>query len=152
MPVSPNGFPVSPNGVPVMPNGYPASINGLPVTQNGFPTSPFGSVDSPSIVTVDVGAEAVAENIESLGDEKSSTENKDEKQPVEEKLPEDQPVHNESAHPVIDEKPTNIAPVASGIVVTKENCNDKPQPVKVESGKCWGDYSDSEAEVVEVPS
>ncbi|KAI9192725.1 hypothetical protein LWI28_027037 [Acer negundo] len=152
MPVSPNGFLVSPIGVPVMPNGYPASINGLPATQNGFPTSPIGSVDSQSIVTVDVGAEAVAENIEYLGDEKSSMEIKDEKQPLEEKLPEDQPVHNESAHPVIDEKPTNIAPVASDTDVTKENCNDRPQPVEGEPGKCWGDYSDSEAEVVEVPS
>ncbi|KAL5772988.1 hypothetical protein ACOSQ2_012912 [Xanthoceras sorbifolium] len=150
MPVSPNGYPVSPNGVPVIPNGYPASINGLPVIQNGFPTSPIGSVESPSIVTVDVGAENVAENMESLGDERSSTEIKDEKQPVEEKLPEDQPVDNESAHPVAtDEKPTNV----DTVVMTKENCNEKPQPVEEKPPeKCWGDYSDSEAEIVEVPS
>ncbi|KAJ0031429.1 hypothetical protein Pint_14324 [Pistacia integerrima] len=147
MPVSPNGFPLSPNGVPVMLNGYPASSNGVPMAQNGFPASPVGSVESPTILTVDVGAES---NTESAGEENSSMEIKDEKQPIELKPLEDQSVHDESTHPVIEENATNISPVTSDTVLAKETCSDKPLEEK--QSKCWGDYSDSEAETVEVTS
>ncbi|XP_044463968.1 protein TSS-like [Mangifera indica] len=146
MPMSPNGFSLSPNSVPIMANGYPASLNGVPVIQNGFPALPVGSVESPTILFVNVGAES---NTESAG-ENSSVENTDEKQPIELKALEDQSVHNESAHSVVHENATNQAPVTGDTVLVKETCNDKPHEGK--QSKCWGDYSDSETETVEVTS
>lgn len=140
---APNGYPVSPNGVPVLPNGYQTTLNGLPVTQNGFPTSPIGSVESPSIVTVEVGAATLSENVEPEEGDDVMENPADENQTEEEKqVPEDQPVMSTEA-----EKPT------------KEICIEKQQSVGVaeavedkKQGKCWGDYSDSEAEIVEVQS
>lgn len=140
MPVSPNSFAVSPNGVPVMPNGF---MNGMPLTQNGIP-APIDSVDSAGVIIVDVGAEINPD------DEKSSVESKVETQPTEQKPTEDSCVHNESNNPVVEEKPTDVAPVTSGAVLAKDIFNDKPVEEKII--KCWGDYSDSEAEIVEVTS
>ncbi|KAJ0090738.1 hypothetical protein Patl1_14488 [Pistacia atlantica] len=76
------GQPWVPNGYLVSPNGYLASPNGMPVSPNGFPLSPNGVPKSPTILTVDVGAES---NTESAGEENSSMEIKDEKQPIEQK-------------------------------------------------------------------
>lgn len=143
MPVSLNSFPVSPNGVPVMPNGFMAPLTGMPVTQNGIP-APIDSVESPGVITFDVGAEINPD------DEKSSVENKVETQPTEKKPTEDSSVHNESTNPVVEEKPMDVAPVTSGAVLAKEIFNDKPVEEKL--SKCWGDYSDGEAEMVEVTS
>ncbi|GAY48522.1 hypothetical protein CUMW_112300 [Citrus unshiu] len=140
MPVSPNSFAVSPNGVPFMPNGF---MNGMPLTQNGIP-APIDSVDSAGVIIVDVGAEINPD------DEKSSVESKVETQPTEQKPTEDSDVHNESNNPVVEEKPTDVAPVTSGAVLAKDIFNDKPVEEKI--SKCWGDYSDSEAEIVEVTS
>lgn len=138
MPVSPTGFPVTPNGVPVLPNGYPAPLSGFPAS--------IDSVESPGVLTADVGAET---SPESVGDEKSSTENKDEKQATQNPC-EDQFVHNESTNPIVEEKQTDIAPVTDDSVLEKEISNEKQADGKL--SKCWGDYSDSEAEIGEVTS
>lgn len=153
---SPNGFPMSPNGIPVSPNGYPASVNGIPVTQNGFPVSPISSVESPPVVNVDNGVEnkdeAAAEAEAEASTEKSCTEVEHEKPPIEQKSQEDQAVDNENNHPEVEEKTTDIVPVtaAGDTVVAKETCN--IAVVEEKPTKCWGDYSDSESEIVEVTS
>lgn len=154
---SPNGFPMSPNGVPVSPNGYPASVNGIPVTQNGFPVSPISSVESPTVVNGDNGVEnkdeAAVEAEAEASTEKSCTEVEHEKPPIEQKSQEDQAVDNENNHPEVEEKTTDIVPIAAAAVdtvVASETCN--IAVVEEKPTKCWGDYSDSESEIVEVTS
>jgi protein TIF31 len=153
---SPNGFPMSPNGVPVSPNGYPASVNGIPVTQNGFPVSPISSVESPTVVNGDNGVEnkdepAVEAEAEASA-EKSCTEVEHEKPPIEQKSQEDQAVDNENNHPEVEEKTTDTVPIAVAVdtVVASETSN--IAVVEEKPTKCWGDYSDSESEIVEVTS
>lgn len=164
---SPNGYPVSPNGIPVSPNGYPASPNGIPVAQNGFSASPVSSVESSPIVNVDIGAEniaeaAVEENKEAAAEEiieaavedsneNPSTEVEGEGQTGEQKPQED--VDNVDTQPKIEEKHTDTVPVAGDVVddtvVAKDSSN---IVVEEKPSKCWGDYSDSETEIIEVTS
>ncbi|KAF3452912.1 hypothetical protein FNV43_RR03345 [Rhamnella rubrinervis] len=163
---SPNGYPVSPNGIPVSPSGYPASPNGIPVAQNGFPASPSSSVESPPIVKVDIGAEssaeaAVEENKEAAeeiieaaveeSNENSSTEVEVEGQTGEEKPQEDMDKGN--TQPKTEAKHTDTVPVAGEVDddtgVTKDSSN---RVVEEKPTKCWGDYSDSETEIIEVTS
>lgn len=166
---SPNGYPMSPNGIPVSPNNYPASPNGVSVTQNGFPASPISSVESSSVVNVDIGVEidvntAAEERKEAAAEESkeaaveesnenSSTQVEVESQPGELNPREDQSVGNVSTHSKIEEKHKDIVPVAGDMIgdtsVTKDVSN---IVVEEKPTKCWGDYSDSEAEIIEVTS
>lgn len=172
-PVSPNGFlpssngyPISPTGIPVSPNGYPASLDGVAVVQNGFPLSPIGSVESSPVADVDIGAEnygeaAEEENKEAAKENKeadveessehSSTEVEGESQPGEQKAQRDQFVENINTHPKTEEKHTDAVTVAGEVVddtvLTKDGIVVEEKPTK-----CWGDYSDSEAEIIEVTS
>ncbi|GMN61594.1 hypothetical protein TIFTF001_030683 [Ficus carica] len=149
-PISPNGYPVSPNGIPVSPNGYPASINGIPVMQNGFPTSPISSVESAGVVNVDTVIEsntteaAVAESTE-----KSSAEVQCETQTTEEKTREDQSVEKVDTDPLVETSQADLLPIGGDTDVSKESSN---VVVEEKPAKCWGDYSDNEAEVIEVTS
>lgn len=149
-PISPNGYPVSPNGIPVSPNGYPASINGIPVMQNGFPTSPISSVESAGVVNVDTVIEsntteaAVAESTE-----KSSAEVQCETQTTEEKPQEDQSVEKVDIDPIVETSQGGLLPIGGDTDVSKESSN---VVVEEKPAKCWGDYSDNEAEVIEVTS
>jgi protein TIF31 len=147
---SPNGFPMSPNGVLMSPNGYPAQLNGIPVTQNGFPASPTNSIESPTVVNVDVAVENNNEAAVEVSTDNSSTEVGPEKQPIEQKLQEDEAVENENSHPEIEEKTTDTVPMAGETVVATETCS--VTVVEEKQTKCWGDYSDSESEIVEVTS
>ncbi|EEF33979.1 protein REDUCED CHLOROPLAST COVERAGE 2 [Ricinus communis] len=149
MPVSPNGFPMSPPGLPVSSNGYPASLNAIPVTQNGFPASPISSVETPTSTSVDLDSENKTEAVTGDCTENSSTEVGAENQPSEQKCQE-QP--DEKASPETEEKPTNIVPLTSDIdtPAAKDSCNSIV--VEEKPSKCWADYSDGEAEVVEVTS
>ncbi|XP_065619767.1 protein REDUCED CHLOROPLAST COVERAGE 2 [Quercus suber] len=150
IPVSPNGFPISPNGVLVSPNGYPASLNGIPVTQNGFPASPVNPLESPTVVNVDTTVENKNEAAVEVSTDESSTDVAHEKQPIGQKVQEDEAADNENSHPEIEEKTTDTVPVAGDTVVATETCS--IAVIEEKQTKCWGDYSDSESEVVEVTS
>ncbi|KAJ4839776.1 hypothetical protein Tsubulata_026571 [Turnera subulata] len=136
-PVSPNGFPVSPTGIPVSPNGYPTSVSGFQVIPNGSPASPT----SDSVETVSVVADSAAENHA----DNCSTEAGHENQPSEEKCQEDQ---DENAPVETEEKCRDVASQTDDIADTEENCNTLITDEK--PNKSWADYSDGEAEVVEV--
>ncbi|XP_038696013.1 protein TSS-like isoform X1 [Tripterygium wilfordii] len=146
VPVSPNGYPISPNGIPVSINGYPTSLNGIPITQDGFPAYPINSVESPTVDTVEVCSEN--ENVAAA--EEGGTDDPLMQVGVQEQssMEEVQKNHDGNAYPELDEVPT-VMGVASNNVV-KETCSD--MPVEEKPSKCWGDYSDNEAEIVEVTS
>ncbi|XWS27240.1 hypothetical protein CRYUN_Cryun26dG0097700 [Craigia yunnanensis] len=136
-PVSPNGFLASPNGMPISPNGYPIS----PVTPNGYPAS-IGSVESPDVVAVDIGAENISEAVAEQTPESSSTEVEGENQSTEQKLPKDQSFDNESKLLENEGKPADVVPLTGGVTVAKDACSEIQ--VDAKSSKCWGDYSDGE--------
>ncbi|KAJ6958164.1 protein TSS-like [Populus alba x Populus x berolinensis] len=146
MPVSPNGYPISPTSIPVSPNGYPASLNGIEVTQNGFPASLVGSEETPTSVSVDVGGENKSEVAAENGTENSEIEVGVESHSSDYEHQKDQ---EENVNPEIGEKPAEVA-VTSDTVVAKETCDSLPTEEK--PSKCWADYSDNEAEIVEVAS
>lgn len=148
-PVSPNGFLPYPNGYPMSPNGYLGSPNGTPVTQNGSPTSPVSSDESSPVLTADLGVETNTESAPKETDDKSSIEVECETQPIEGELQEEQSVDNVNVHPEIEEKPIGTDTVPGDTGVEKETSN---LVVEEKPSKCWGDYSDNEAEVVEVSS
>ena len=148
-PVSPNGFLSSPNGYPVFPNGYPVSPNGTPLTQNGSPTSPVSSDESSPVVTADIVVGASAEGATKETDAKLSVEVECDKEPIEGKLQEEQAADNVDVHPEIEEKPVDTDTVPGDSSVEKEA---NKLGVEEKSSKCWGDYSDNEAEVIEVSS
>ncbi|KDP38729.1 hypothetical protein JCGZ_04082 [Jatropha curcas] len=143
MPVSPNGFPMSPTNIPVSPSGYPATTNGSPVTQNGFPASPVSSVETPTPVSVDLGAENQTEAASANGSENSSA--------VVENQPNEQNSHEEHTQPETEENPKDIVILTGDTAMAKESCNNSIL-IEEKPSKCWGDYSDNEAEVVEVTS
>ena len=153
IPLSPNGFPISPNGIPLSPNGFPPSPNGVPVIQNEFPASPVSSVDSPTVDTVETGAESKSEVSEEENTQKASTEVGDiTNQPSEHNVQEeDQSGDNEQIGQEIEEKPVETVAASDNVAAAKENCDNR-EVVKEKPSKCWGDYSDSEAEIVEVTS
>ncbi|XP_065848937.1 protein REDUCED CHLOROPLAST COVERAGE 2 [Euphorbia lathyris] len=169
-PVSPNGylaatngFPLSPTGIPVSPSGYSTPLNGVPVAENGSPASPGSSVDSPASANVDIGVEeeneaAEANNIEVCAEDKNeaAAANNVENSPAEgvETQPSEQKCHTEpieNAHTEVEEKPTtNLDVLTCDAAVSKETC--RSILVEEKENKCWGDYSDGEAETVEVAS
>ncbi|KAJ6330780.1 hypothetical protein OIU76_009387 [Salix suchowensis] len=143
MPVSPNGFPISPTSNPVSPNGYPALLNGIQATQIGSPSSPVSSVETPTLVSVDVGVENMSEAAAENGTETSAIEVGIENQSGEKELQE------EDLNPEIEEKPAEL-PETSDTVVAIETCDSLP--IEEKPSKSWADYSDNEAEIVEVAS
>nr|XP_011459345.1 PREDICTED: clustered mitochondria protein homolog [Fragaria vesca subsp. vesca] len=148
-PVSPNGFLPSPNGYPVSPNGYPVSPNGTPVIQNGSPTSPVSSDESSPVVSADIGVGASTEGAAKETDDKLSVQVECDKEPIEGKLQEEQSVDNVNVCPEFEEKPIDTDTVPGDTSVEKEASN---LVVEEKPSKCWGDYSDNEAEVIEISS
>ncbi|KAM7252740.1 hypothetical protein ACFE04_008249 [Oxalis oulophora] len=138
----PNGYPVSPNGILASPNGFPMLPNGYPVIQNGFLTAPVVLAESPTAETNDVG-EIKPESAEETS-EKSSAEVQVDGQ-IREPKPEDQTPDTETNIPETAENSTDEGPVIGDTIVSKESVD----AVTAET-KRWGDYSDSEAEIVEV--
>lgn len=129
----PNGYLVSPEGYPLSPNGYPLAINGFPAAgQTGYPVSPVDSigspVESPSIITPEIGAETPSQGVAAEVNNESVVETQSEIV-TEEKKP--------STDTVTTESPETIA----------TNDNGAPNEKLI---KRWGDYSDGEAEIVEV--
>ncbi|KAF7838111.1 protein TSS [Senna tora] len=146
-PISPNSFPVSPNGIPLSPNGYPVSLNGVPVTQNGFAMSPTSSTDPAPVEAVEIDLENKSQTPVEENKETSSTEVMCEKQESEQ---EDQSTGNENS-PKTEENPTDLVPAAPDSNQEEKETSKDTVPEQ-NPGKCWGDYSDSEAEMIEVTS
>lgn len=147
IPVSPNSFSsVSPSGVPVSPSGYPASI---PVDQNGVATPPTSSTDSAQVVFVETNLESKNEALDEENIDAASMVISFEKQKVEQNPQDHLPATNENC-PKIEEKPADLSPTAGSSQddnVTSKDTEDEKKP-----SKCWGDYSDSEADMIEVTS
>ncbi|XP_055822958.1 protein REDUCED CHLOROPLAST COVERAGE 2 isoform X3 [Solanum dulcamara] len=154
---SPNGYAISPNSIPVSPDGSPASLNSTSVTDDGLPVSPVEAGESPSAVTVEEAAEnhdtAVADGTEVETSSSLVTDQTESQQ-----IMQDQEEDVEKQHdiPKVDEKSqcengemSEDTPAQSDEITTsKETCS---TVVLEEKGtKRWGDYSDSENEVVEL--
>ncbi|XP_052198927.1 protein REDUCED CHLOROPLAST COVERAGE 2 [Diospyros lotus] len=156
-PVSPNGYlaasngiSVSPNGYPLAPNGIPLSPNGcIPVVQNGFPISPSSPVESPAVSTVEVSAENQCTVVAEDNTEEPSAKMENCNESIEQKTPDVQSRDDEESHPEIDEKPTGRAVVPGDVLMVGAHENSSKEAVEEKPTKCWGDYSDSEAEVIE---
>lgn len=137
------------NGYPGSPSGFSASPNGFPVTQNGFATSPLPSpIESPGVENVEVdenGTEIVVtdKSTEILTSENEAVdgEKKD--------LSENTVVSNEAGD-IEENKPIELLESSCDIVTDEEKCSGAV--VEEKAIKSWGDYSDSEVEVVEVTS
>ncbi|KAG5066585.1 hypothetical protein JHK86_010316 [Glycine max] len=148
IPASPNSFPpVSHNGMPVSPSGYPASLNGIQVNQNGFATSPTSSTDSAQVVYVETDLENKSPTLDEENKDAFSTDVSSEKKHVDQNLKE---LSASSENPEVEEKQEDLS-LPSGCSkddkVTNKDAVDEKKP-----SKCWGDYSDSEADMIEVTS
>ncbi|RZC16714.1 Protein TSS [Glycine soja] len=148
IPASPNSFPpVSHNGMPVSPSGYPASLNGIQVNQNGFATSPTSSTDSAQVVYVETDLENKSPTLDEENKDAFSTDVSSEKKHVDQNPKE---LSASSENPEVEEKQEDLS-LPSGCSkddkVTNKDAVDEKKP-----SKCWGDYSDSEADMIEVTS
>ncbi|XP_062078483.1 protein REDUCED CHLOROPLAST COVERAGE 2 isoform X2 [Humulus lupulus] len=132
------GQPWAPNGYPVSPNGYLTSPNGYPVSPNGYPTSLNGEENN----TIEAPAEESTE--------KSSTEAGCESQSTEEKPVEVESVVTSNPDPKTEENQADIVPEAAGDTEVARDAS--IIVIEEKPSKCWGDYSDTEAEVIEVAS
>ena len=142
MPVSPNGYAMPPNGV-VSPNGFPTSPNGIPVDEHGYPPYSNGALESP-VVLVEPTAENSGVVTEEITESSSETAADLTEQYAEVKG------GNLNGNPEIGESlVTESAPNLPTVTAEK---TDDSIVVEEKPSKCWGDYSDSEAEVVEVAS
>ncbi|XAR65561.1 hypothetical protein NMG60_11009721 [Bertholletia excelsa] len=156
IPLSPNGYSLPPSSLPMSPNGFAPSMSGIPLMENGFPTSPLSPVESSAVVTLEVGAENQRQIMEeeNMEKEKSSSDVgnlvENPNHSIEQKVTECQSTDDEKSHSEIEEKAEDTVLAAEGVVATNESC----QVVAMEEkpNKCWGDYSDSESEVIEVTS
>ncbi|OVA10298.1 Tetratricopeptide repeat-containing domain [Macleaya cordata] len=162
-PVSPNGFPasphsvpMSPNGFPVSPNGFPSSANGVPLSPNNFPPSPNGLLASPPLIPVEADGNkeeiAVAENACSENPSTEVKKDDDRSENVEQSKQEEEDHPSgespQTNNPNVEQTPTDAVVVSDDLVVSDETS--KNVTIKEKPKKCWGDYSDSEAEVAEV--
>ncbi|THG02632.1 hypothetical protein TEA_020743 [Camellia sinensis var. sinensis] len=142
---SPNAIPMSPNGFPLTPTGFQPSLNGIPLT-DGFAVSAVSPVESPMVVTDEVSAENENQVVTQENTENSSTNIKNSNQSIEQKAPVIQPEDDGKSNPEIEEKPANrVVMVPGDVVVANKSCDNTA--AKENPSKCWGDYSDSEAEV-----
>ncbi|XP_023531150.1 protein TSS [Cucurbita pepo subsp. pepo] len=140
---SPNGFPYPPNGILLSPTGYPAPVNGIPVTQNGFPGSPISPADASPTGLDDSETKNETEEATSNDMTNSATDGECENQQQMEQKPHVQSVDTAHSPSEGQDELIDTAPVA-----TKEISQDVV--VENKSGKRWGDYSDNEAEIVDV--
>ncbi|KAI4377268.1 hypothetical protein MLD38_014928 [Melastoma candidum] len=140
MPLSPNGFPISPTATPAPVSGYPGLVNPA-LAQNGFlaPTVSSDENPEPEIIEVTVAVTSA---------EASSAEVIVEKHTVEEELAKG-PAPCVDVHQSDSKKTADESFTAADSVEAAENCS---EITSEKPGKCWGDYSDNEVEVVEVVS
>ncbi|KAL0316553.1 UNVERIFIED_CONTAM: protein TSS [Sesamum radiatum] len=156
--VAPNGYMAPPNGItfssdgfPISPNGFQQSVTTMPDSLGGFPVSPVDSVESPSAVNVEVadedGKEVVVEgSVEEASSNltantSQTSETIQEQSGDTEQTISDQSEDNVKLHCEHGEKSTDTAPAFP---------DGGDLDVAEKTTKHWGDYSDGEAEVVEV--
>ncbi|KAG8367639.1 hypothetical protein BUALT_Bualt16G0093900 [Buddleja alternifolia] len=142
-PVAPNGYMGPPNGYPISPNGYPPLLNTMPETQNGFPV---GSTESPSVGNVEVADEDINLTVNTS----ETSESIQEQSGVGEKTDSEEMEGDEKLHCQSGENVTDIASEIPDTVSAVDQGNDVA--VEEKTTKNWGDYSDNEAEVVEISS
>ncbi|XP_027901951.1 protein TSS isoform X2 [Vigna unguiculata] len=150
IPGSPNNFPpVSPNGMPVSPSGYPATLNGIQVNQNGSVPSPTISTDSSQVACVETDIENKSQTLDEESKNSIPTDVSSEKKHVEQN-PQELSASSENSTPKVEEKQADLSPPSDfsneDTVIKKDAVDQKKQ------SKCWGDYSDSEADIIEVTS
>lgn len=138
------GQPWSPNGHPVSPNGQPGSPNAVSPSPHSCPESPSSFAASlPTSVPVEA-CEATQVSVQDDDDiEKPSKEMKDENKAEQ----------VEQAEQIKDaelENDCNNDSSEDNIEVSVEAS--EPPKVVENPSKCWADYSDGEAEIVEVSS
>ncbi|KAF5200411.1 Tss-like protein [Thalictrum thalictroides] len=148
--VSPKGLPESPNGILVSPNGLSSSSNGIRVAPDVYLVSPNGPLASPLLVNVQ-GEEnkleaGVAENACIDGTSTNGTDDNEEKHD-EQKEQEDESGESVSNDPNGNQDPTPTF-ASHELPVLEETSHTSITAEK--KTKCWGDYSDNEAEFVEV--
>lgn len=176
-PVAANGYMAYPNTISVLPNGYPIPQNGMPIPpSNGSPASSDGGVvvspngsTVPNADSVDTDAAVIAEedvksqdeiadegNSEALSTDieasnSSIVQTQDEPEVCKESLVNESGVNENAPTTQIEEEKLEdpVAPTTE-IAVTTETCSSIV--IEEKKTKCWGDYSDSEAEIVEVKS
>ncbi|KAK4431900.1 protein TSS [Sesamum alatum] len=158
--VAPNGYMAPPNGItfssdgyPISPDGFQHSVTTMPDTLGGFPVSPVGSIESPSAVNAEVadedGNEVVVEgSVEEASSNltvytSQTSETIQEESGDTEKTNSDQLEDNVKSPCEHGEKFTDTAPA---------HPDGDNMDVEEKTTKHWGDYSDGEAEVVEVTS
>lgn len=157
--VLPNGYPMSQNGMPMPSNGSPTSSDGVPVTPDGSTIPNVGSVDTDAAVIVEEdvksqdeiaegNSEALSVNLEVSNS--SIVQTQDEPQVCKESLVNESGVNENAPTRIEEEKFEDPAPPTTKIAVTTETCSSIV--VEEKKTKCWGDYSDSEAEIVEAKS
>ncbi|WJX25314.1 Protein REDUCED CHLOROPLAST COVERAGE 2 [Trifolium repens] len=144
--VTPNGYITSPNGIPVSPNSFPPtspndgippdSLNDIPVNQTEFSTSSNSSNDLAQVENNLQNEKVLDEQVTDA----LSTQVSVEKQPVEQNPQPDPPVSTENCCPKLEEKDIVLSGPTEDEVASKDTVDE------VESSKCWGDYSDNEAE------
>ncbi|XP_077222879.1 tetratricopeptide repeat (TPR)-like superfamily protein isoform X2 [Tasmannia lanceolata] len=173
IPVSPNGLPASPNSIPVSPSSFPVSPDGIVVLQNSFPVSPDSIIPSPNCFLVPqncVAASPMLVTVEASENQVKGEENVGIEQPPEEFKDEkpneqtDQSAESEETNLTVEQNLTSTVAISEDHVETMEaHVEVKEAPVvEKEAGgeirieekpvKCWGDYSDTEVEAVEVTS
>ncbi|KAF6155004.1 hypothetical protein GIB67_035751 [Kingdonia uniflora] len=149
-PWAPNGSPTSENGTPLPLNGFLVPQNGIPLSgsdslasPNGPPTFPNGSPASPVAITI--SAEDRKKEIGAK--ENTSVENPSagEKEGGLDKL--EDLSGDEQAKIELKENPTAAIALFADVEFVKESCSETKTHIK--ATKCWGDYSDNEAEVAE---
>lgn len=135
---SPSGMPISPYGFPVSQNGIPSSINVTTVAQNGFVIAPM---ETSAALAVETGGENIIEAAEAEVGTTSETV-------VDKHLIEEKEILED-----VGEKPEDLCQEKSSDTA-KKNGLDKNDVAGVQEkpAKCWGDYSDTEADIVEVIS
>ncbi|KAK3012481.1 hypothetical protein RJ639_007932 [Escallonia herrerae] len=174
--VVPNGFPASMNGIQVIQNGFPVSpvsptesptVVSFKVSREHHnvevgvesqseaavegqidkSSTDMGSIDQSVVQNAEDQCEA-GEETDQAGIVEQTTQSRVDEETDQSGVVEEtnQSEVDVETHSEILEKPANAVSDVSEIVATKETCNmaaeDKPT-------KRWGDYSDSEAEVVE---
>ncbi|XP_011079362.1 protein TSS [Sesamum indicum] len=145
----PNGITLSLDGYPISPNGFQQSVTTMPDTLGGFPVD---SIESPSVVNVEVADEDGKEVVEGSVEEASTNLTANTSQASEtiqqesgdtEQTNSDQLEDNVKLHCEHGEKSMDTAPAFP---------DGGNLDIEEKTTKHWGDYSDGEAEVVEVTS
>lgn len=137
------GQPWLPNGYPASPSGFSASPTGMPLSPNSFPPSPSSLATTPTPVSSEISEESEVCAEETGNVNTVIVEVKDDDQNVEA----EQSMEGKDTSLDAEEAITSPGTISENLVVAKEspeagNVIDKP--------KCWADYSDGEAEIVEV--